>query len=653
MDTSSTTTHRPQDHRILDRRILDRWMTALVVAVALGVRLFYLAGIEAYPKMELIKNRLDDQVVFDAWAKSIVRGEVFDYRTTGHEFAHWVAAAPGIYPQAPLYPFFVATFYRLAGPDYDALRTLQMLLGALACGLLYRLARRFLQPVTATLCALGLAFYGPQVFYEGTLLRAALFTVVGLLALERLYRLQDLLDDADASRWAQRRLAWVAGLALACGVLMRPNFLLFAAVAGLWLAWCVRRQVGRRAVIVWLAMGLVLPLLPILALNTARSGHLAFLSSNGPYIFFIANAHDASGTSAGPSPYYFEVKGRGDASEVDLLQAALSDIRRHPKAYLERQLHKLGAFFGPREQANNLSFEMAVKTNPRLRLAAVRIAWILPLAALGLFFARRRCHLLLHAFLWSYTLSTVLFYVLARLRLPVVPVLLILAGLALEGLWQSWRRGRRGPVLLATAAMVTGIWALRTEPVRHRATDYAMAAAAYVSRAELDEQQGDVEGARHDYARALALNPEHRGALASVQRLFPDPVSTARDGRVEALLDEAKQLATDGELKAAESMLRRAIDRAPKNAEPYHYLSNVRYLQNDLDGAMELLEAAAERSPRNALYRRNLLVLRQELLVSTPHGRTLGVEEGGDAVFAVVGAAGGGVDFGRQLKGLR
>ncbi len=606
-------TDRPSTHRDL-----DRWMTAMVVALAFGLRLFYLVGIEAYPKFELIKNRLDDQVVFDSWAKSIAAGDDFDYQSTGHEFVHWTTAAPGIYPQAPLYPYFVATFYRLAGFRYDALRGLQMLIGALACGLLYRLGRRFLQPTTAGLCALGLAAYGPQIFYEGTLLRAALFTAVGLLALERLYHLQDHLADpkADprAGRWTLPRLALTAGLVLAVGVLMRPNYLLFAGVVGLWLSWWVRRDKNRRPLVAWWALGLVVPLLPIIALNSWRSGHPAFLSSNGPYIFFISNVHDASGTSAGPSPYYYEVKDRSKAAEIDLVRLALDDIRRHPRAYVERQLVKLGAFFGPREQPNNLSFEMALETNPRLRLAAVRMSWILPLAALGLVFARRQRHLLLHLFLWSCTLSTVLFYVLARLRLPVVPVLLILAGLALEGLWQTWHRGRRSWALLAAVAAIAGSLALSGWPIRLRPNDYAMAAAAYVSRAELDERQGDLEQARRRYGRALVLNPEHQQAVAKVRQLYPDPALAPdlADG-VQTLLLEAEQRANEQHFDGAMELLQQAIDLDPTAAEPHQFLANVRYLQGDLEGTMEHLEAAVQRSPRNGLYRRNLIAIRREL----------------------------------------
>lgn len=592
----------------------DRWAIVLVVVVALTVRFAYLTDIEAYPKFEHIKNRLDDQVVFDAWAKATVAGEVFDYRTTGHEFAHWVAADPGVYPQAPLYPFFVATFYRLVGYQYDGLRALQMVLGALACGLLYPLARRFLKPFTSLLCALGLAFYGPQVFYEGTLLRAALFTALGILSLELLHRLQDVIDDDTAAAWRQRGLATLAGVALAAGVLMRPNVLLFAAVSLAWLAWngSPSRRGSRMRILRWTALGLLLPLLPVIAVNTARSGHLAFLSSNGPYIFFIGNVHDAPGTSAGPSPYYFEVKAKGPATEVSLLREAVADIRRHPGHFIQLQGRKLLAFFGPRETPNNLSFAMALETNPRLRWAILRLPWILPWALMGLVVARRRRHGLLHLYLWSYTLSTVLFYVLARLRLPVVPVLLIFAGLAFEALWDSWHRGRRlMPVLLAMAALV-GSGVLDHQTTRHRPVDYLMAAAAHASRGQMAERDGEPSLAWHHYSRALVLHPDHDEAAARLRQLSPPPQEPLA-GEVTSLLDGARVRTSQQDLDGAEDLLRQAVQLAPHAAEPHHYLSNVYFLRGDFALAMDHLEAAVERAPLHRLYRSNLAALRHKI----------------------------------------
>lgn len=612
----------------LDRT--DRWMALAVIVLALAVRLFYLTGIEAYPKFELIKNRLDDQVVFDAWAKTVVQGEVFDYRTTGHEFAHWVDADPGVYPQAPLYPFLISAFYAVFGFDYDGWRVAQMALGALACGLLFWLSRRYVNRWAAFLAGLGLAFYGPQVFYEGTMLRAGIFTAVGLIALERLVRLVDALDSGDTldaealASWRLRVLALTTGLALAAGTLLRPNFLLFAFAALVWLAWLHRtRFVLLRQTLAWTLLGLIVPLLPVMAVNSLRSGHPAFLSSNGPYIFFVSNVHDASGTSATPSPYYFQVKSQGTAPEVDLMAEALRDIRRHPAEYLARQGRKLLAFFGPWETPNNLSFEMALETNPRLQGAFVRLPHVLPWALLGLWFARRREHVPLHLFLGCYAVGTVLFYVLARLRLPVVPVLLILAALALDGLWRRWRRGEHRVVVGCLAGwtlLVSSFWPLlaqsdgaRHRPALHRSADYAMAAAAHHSRAQDAEGASDMDLAWRHYARSLALNPQHHEALVALRRLAPTrPPAPTPDAETKALLEAAQGKAATGELEAAEALLRQAVQRAPDSAEPYHFLSNVAYLDGDLAAVGRHLESAVQRAPLVDLYRQNLTTLRDQ-----------------------------------------
>jgi 4-amino-4-deoxy-L-arabinose transferase-like glycosyltransferase len=385
-----------------------------VFVLAVAARLYYLAGIEAYPKFELIRNRLDDQVVFDLWAKSIVAGERFDYSTTGHHFATWAALDPGVYPQAPLYPFFVAGLYEVFGVRYDAVRVVQMLLGAVACVLLTLLARRFVQPWTAVLCGLGLALFGPMVFYEGTFLRAGLFTCVAVAGIYLLVRA----GEATTPRGDGWALA--AGVALSAGVLLRPNYLLFAVLA---LAWLYFHRPWRT--LAFAAGGLLLPLLPVVAANSVRSGGLRFLSSNAP------------GTTAGISPFYRELTASRPPEELDLVAEAVRDIRSHPWAFLRLQLRKAVYFFSPSEIPNNLSYAMARETNPRLAAGFVQLWPLLPLAFAGLLMSLRspRRHLLLYFFLGGYWAATVAFYV----RVLAASV----CGAEFLMLASSWRRRRR------------------------------------------------------------------------------------------------------------------------------------------------------------------------------------------------------------------
>ncbi len=329
-----------------------------------------------------------------------------------------------------------------------------------------------------------------------------------------------------------------------------------------------------------MALGLVLPLLPVVAANAWRSGSPAFLSSNGPYIFFLGNVHDAAGTSAGPS-----------------LQA-----------------RKLAAFFGPEEVPNNLSYAMARKTNPRLALAPVQLYLLLPAALFGLALTlrRRQRYALLHLFLLTYTASTVAFYVLARLRQPVVPVLLLLAGVALEWMWRTLAERRWLAAGLAVAVVAAATLWLKPPPPVYRPTDYAMAAAAYFSLGEEHEHTGHGPAARRAYARALALNPDHDRALGHIARLDTrrPPPSELPPPEVAALCEEARASLQAGRSDDAQRQLERAVRLAPAAALPWHYLANVHYLRGDARRAMECLERAVELAPRSRLYRENLRRLR-------------------------------------------
>jgi 4-amino-4-deoxy-L-arabinose transferase-like glycosyltransferase len=572
-----------------------------VFVLALAVRLVYLAGIEAYPKFELIRNRLDDQVVFDAWAKSIVAGERFDYSTTGHEFARWAALDPGVYPQAPLYPFFVAGLYEVFGFRYDAVRAVQMVLGAAACVLLTLLARRFLAPWTAVACGLGLAFFGPMVFYEGTFLRAGVFTFVAVAGLYLLVRSAAGTAARGGDGWAL-----AAGVALSAGVLLRPNYLLFAVLA---LAWLSRSRPRRTLALA--AAGLLLPLLPVVAANSVRSGGLRFLSSNGPYIFFLGNVHDAPGTTAGVSPSYLELLASRPPEEIDLVGEALRDVRRHPGAFLRLQVRKALYFFSPVEIPNNLSYAMARRTNPRLAAGFVPFWLLLPPALAGLLVssASPRRHLLLYLFLAGYGVGTVAFYVLSRLRQPVVPVLLIFAGLAVEAWWRTLRRRRWTAATLAAAAMVAAAVLLRPGAALHRPADYQMAAAAYSSRGHELEDAGATADAERRYARAVALSPDHDEAVAALVRLGYRPPAAGPE--IRALCEQARSAMDAGRERDAVRLLERAAALAPDAALPYHYLGNVLYLAGEQRRAMAAMEKAVERDPYSAVLRDNLARLRR------------------------------------------
>jgi 4-amino-4-deoxy-L-arabinose transferase-like glycosyltransferase len=579
-----------------------------VGAVALAVRAFFLLGIEAYPKFELIRNKLDDQMFFHTWAVAMVQQRPLDLAATGHEFAYWAQGRPGVYPQDPLYAWALAALYRTAGFRFEAVRWTQALLGSLAAALTCALALRLMSAPAAALAGLAVALFGPMVFYEAAFLREAPAAALCVAVLW-------LLDTAVRPyETPHRRAAWLllaAGLLLGAGALLRSNLLLFALGAVAWAAWASR---GRRMPLA-LAAGLALPVLPVAAANSARSGRLALVSSSGAYNFFMGNVHDASGAGTLRGTFYDRVKASGPPGSVSLYRAALRDIAAHPLAFVRLQVRKAALFFSPADMPDNLSVPMGEKTNPRLAVAPVGLHVLLPVALLGAVIGLREWGRLslLYLFLASYTLSIVAFFVVSRLQLPAVPVLAIFAGLFLDAWMHAWRRRRFALVTAAALVVIAAAAALRPAGDRYRPVDLQMAAAAYATRGAAEETAGRLDAARRFYGRAVALNPDHEGVLGRLSALAAASIVPPPRPESAALCEEARLSATAGRYDEARARLREASRLEPQWALPDQYLANVAFLQGERREALAHLERAVEKEPLDPELRANLKRLRSGL----------------------------------------
>ena len=161
-----------------------------------------------------------DAVAYDAWARAIAGGDWF-----GHE----------VFYQAPLYPYFLAVVYAVAGPSLLVVRLVQAALGGASCVLLAAAGRRFFSRGLGFAAGLVLAFYGPAVFFTGLVHKMALdlfFTTALLYALAR------------AAEDARPRWSALAGVALGCLALTRENALAWLPVLVVWLAWQRARIAG-------------------------------------------------------------------------------------------------------------------------------------------------------------------------------------------------------------------------------------------------------------------------------------------------------------------------------------------------------------------------------------------------------------------------
>ncbi|HET8646926.1 MAG TPA: glycosyltransferase family 39 protein, partial [Vicinamibacteria bacterium] len=407
----------------------------IVVLVALTVRTAFQRSAEAYPRLEMIRNALDDQVLYVTWAAALAQGAAMDWADTGHEFAYWAPRWPGVHPQDPGYVYALAAVFRAAGFAFDAIRALQAALGAGTALLAWTLARRHVGPGAALAAGVAAALYQPLVFYEATLLREPLATFLCAAALVACSA-----AEAGATRRRAVLAALGAGLLLGLAVLVRSHLALPAAAIAAWLLVSTRRRLGA-GVALALAFAAALPVLPVVAGNVARSGRPAFVSSAGPYNLFIGNVHDGGGAA---SPHYHAVKAQGPPQAVDLLAALRDDVAAHPGAFAARLVDKVRVLLGPAEVPDNLSVAMGRRLAGALKVAVVTDAVLLPAALVGMALAGAawRRHALLYVYALGYAASVVPFVVVSRLRQPLLPVLAVFAALALQQI-VAWARARR------------------------------------------------------------------------------------------------------------------------------------------------------------------------------------------------------------------
>jgi tetratricopeptide (TPR) repeat protein len=219
----------------------------------------------------------------------------------------------------------------------------------------------------------------------------------------------------------------------------------------------------------------------------------------------------------------------------------------------------------------------------------------------------------LYAFALSYVASVVPFVVVSRLRQPLLPALAVLAGLPLQRA-AEWARSRRRARAagLAAAALALAL-AMRSPRQAHRLTDFQMAAAAYERLGQLREVDGDARGAFRAYGRAVALNPDHGGAVGGSLRTSAALGPPALDTGAVELCAEARQEAEGGRHARALDLLDRAARRAPRWAVPYQYRANVNLLRGRPRAALADLEQAVALDPGAERQRENLKALRRSL----------------------------------------
>jgi tetratricopeptide (TPR) repeat protein len=601
-----TPTHAAADPSGPRVRLL--WSVSIFCA-ALLIRALHLAQLRGSPLFGIL---MGDSRSYDRWARAIAAGD-------------WLGGE--VFYQAPLYPYFLAIVYRGAGDDLLAVRAVQALLGAGSCVLLARAGWHFFSTRAGVAAGLLFAAYPPAVFADAMIEKTALGVFLLSLSLSLL--------GAIAVR-ARAGACLALGAAIGALSLVRENALVFAPVLVGWLALGPRGG-GRRGLplAAAFAAGVALALGPVALRNLVVGGELHLTTSQLGPNFYIGNNPAAQGTYAplvpGRGDPRFE---RADATAIAsraagraltpgevsawFRHAAFDYIRSQPLDWLALLGRKLALALNAVEVVDTEDQYPHAEVSLPLRLLGrvLHFGVLAPLALLGACIpgTDRRRLLPLYLMFLAYLASLVGFYVFARYRLPLAPILALFAGAGLVELpafvRAAPRRRRLAVAAVAALAAVVCNWPLVDRDYMRSVTHYNLgnelagagrtddAIAEY--RVAISLFEGNAQA--HNNLGALLAS---RGDLASARERYERALAIA-PGYVDARLNLARTLDETGDPEAALAQLDHALRLAPDRADVHHELGMIRAERGDLDLAIQSLERAVELDPRLAEARADL-----------------------------------------------
>ncbi len=566
------------------------FLPTIIFLVAFALRVIYVVQVRHTPFFQTLGL---DAKFYDAWARRIAAG-------TAEREAFFMS---------PLYPYFLAAIYRLFGRDLLLVRLIQSGVGAAAAVLAYSIARQVFDRRVAVIAGFAVACYGALIFYDGAILLEPLLVFLNLLVLHLLLR-------ANAS--GSRRHYLAAGAVLGVAAIGKATALLFAPAAALWIWICAsksRRADRGRAVLLFL-LGLTVLIAPITLRNFAVSRDFVVITSNGGLNFYIGNSEISTGGYVKPEG--LDIVADPDGEEIaeaavgrDLKASEVSaywysEARRfisgHPGSWAKLLVKKLSFVTSSYELPQLENYDFQRRYSALLRLPLPSFALVAPLGLVGLFLSiRRRAPLLLMLFLATQIVGVVAFFVVARYRLPVVPVLIVGAAYGVTEFWRMAReRSWRALAIGAAAIAILSVLVNGNHYQIDRAKSFAQ---PHFRLGIIYGERGDTGRAIREYERSIRLDPNYpkshlnigavlsaEGRVLEARGYFQRAIALDPEYAA-ARVNLAMLLGSGGEEEAALAQLDTVLGKDPANAMALRERGVILYRMGRMDESVDYLRA--------------------------------------------------------------
>lgn len=431
-----------------------------------------------------------------------------------------------------LYPLFLTVSNFIFGVSIFFPRILQILLGSLTCVLVMKFGERLFNRNAGIAAGVIASLSGLMFFYD---LEFSPTNLVMLLNLLFLWELNEIVER-DGSPLQ-------AGLWFGLGLLAWPIAMPFLPVALIWV-YIYQRRVpyiptgeaesklqrpwrkrfkGFQIPAVILA-GVLIPLIMSLILHLAAGWGAVLLSGHGGVNFYIGNNRSADGISAnlpgiGVGWDWKIAHDQAEAATGERLNVAevdrfywkqgLSEIAADPLRWATLMIRKAFLFWNRTEISNNQDFYYHAHKFPLFgRLMWLGFPLMLAPAFVGLVSGwKGRGVKLLGLFILLYFLSVTLFFVNARFRHPITPLLIILAVGGISNLIRLLRQrslfSYKRWAVIGSVALIGAVLPFAVDSrVNTNSFDYG-----YFTEGNAWESIGDLRKAEESYLQAVQINP--------------------------------------------------------------------------------------------------------------------------------------------------
>jgi tetratricopeptide (TPR) repeat protein len=426
----------------------SRFVLVAIGGLALVARLLHVWQIS---NVAWLSVRVGDAEAYHDWALRIAGGQ-------------WLGTE--VFYQSPLYPYLLAIVYAVLNDSATTVRVAQAVLGATSCVLLASAGLSLFGRIGA-LAGVGLALSPAAIFLDGQLDKSVLATFLMTALLAAL---------VGVERWTLARGIGV-GAILGLLALTRENALLLGLPIVAWISAHGRsRAEGLRSTAA-LLLGATIVLLPVGLRNLSVGGEFHLTTAQlGPNLY-IGNHAGASGT------YDPLVEGHGSARDEredatrlaeqavghslgprDVSRywtsQALAYVRSQPADWLRLTARKAWLALNASEIADTESQDVYADSSFVLRgLAPLSFGVPLVLAAAGIVLTAHRWRdlWLLYAVGLTYLAGLIAFYVVARYRFPLVPLLWLFAAGGISEVSNGWRSLQAARTVGAVAAAAVAV----------------------------------------------------------------------------------------------------------------------------------------------------------------------------------------------------